>query len=190
MYDAHWAGLYDKTPVLALHAHCLGPRPAAGELAPGHGRLAVVWSGSGSVGTAGARGSSIKGKKGAREGAGVSHPQANEIRAGHRGRAGGHFFHPRARYRFRHTRHPACATGTIAFAAEQFVAFSSKTRNGSGCDGRPSRATCTPRPASPEKHTSLVSDFAWSTKNTNVHILVCGRAFGTQSADAPSTKAP
>ena len=65
------------------------------------------------------------------------------------------FRHPRAR--FRHTRHPACAT----IVAEPFFAFSSKTRNGSA--GRPSRAT--PRPASPEKHTSLVSDFAGCSQN-------------------------
>ena len=63
--------------------------------------------------------------------------------------------HPRAR--FRHTRHPACAT----IVAEPFFAFSSKTRNGSA--GRPSRAT--PRPASPEKHTSLVSNFAGCSQN-------------------------
>jgi hypothetical protein len=66
------------------------------------------------------------------------------------------FRHPRAR--FRHTRHPACAT----IAAEPFFAFSSKTRNGSA--GRPSRAT--PRPASPENYPSLVSDFSQITKNT------------------------
>ena len=65
------------------------------------------------------------------------------------------FRHPRAR--FRHTRHPACDT----IAAEPFFAFSSKTRNRSA--GRPSRAT--PRPASPEKHTSLVSDFAGCSQN-------------------------